>query len=128
MDLTKTAVEGEITLNLNDNAQADRRHSDRFPIEREMRYRILNKRGVTESGSGNTVNMSSSGVLFFAERIMAPGWRVELSINWPAKLNDKCALRLVARGRVVRSERGTAAIEILKHEFRTQSTAASVAG
>jgi hypothetical protein len=29
----------------------------------------------------------------------------------------------MARGRVVRSERGIAAIEILEHEFRTQATA-----
>jgi hypothetical protein len=109
---------------MNENPEADRRHSDRFPIARGMRYRILDKRSVAESGVGNTVNMSSSGVLFATERVMSPGSRVELSINWPVKLNDKCALRFVARGRVVRSERGTAAIEILEHEFRTQPTAA----
>ena len=113
---------------MNEKAQADRRHSDRFPIVREMRYRILNKRNVTEPVAGTTVNLSSSGVLFAAEGIMSPGWRVELSINWPVKLNDKCALKLVARGRVVRSERGIAAIEILEHEFRTQATAPAVAG
>jgi hypothetical protein len=111
---------------MKENLQTDRRHSDRFPIAREMRYRILNKRSVAESGSGNTVNMSSSGVLFVSERSMSPGWRVELSINWPVNLNDKCALRFVARGRVVRTERGTAAIEILEHEFRTQSANSSV--
>jgi hypothetical protein len=57
---------------------------------------------------------------------MSPGWRVELSINWPVNLNDKCALRFVARGRVIWAERGTAAIEILAHEFRTQSANSSV--
>jgi len=108
---------------MNEDAQADRRQSDRFPIEREVRYRILSRRSVAESGAGSTVNMSSSGVLFATERNMSPGWRVELSINWPVNLNDKCALRLVARGRVVRSAQGTAAIEILDHEFRTQSVA-----
>jgi hypothetical protein len=113
---------------MNEKLQTDRRHSDRFPIVREMRYRILNKRSATESGSGNTVNMSSSGVLFASERMMSPGLRVELSINWPVKLNDKCALRFVARGRVVRSEHGAAAVEILEHEFRTQASAPTVAG
>jgi len=112
---------------MKENLQSDRRQSDRFPIVRELRYRILNKRSVTESGSGNTVNMSSSGVLFAAERVMSPGCRLELSINWPVNLNDKCALRFVARGRVVRTERGTAAIEILEHEFRTQSANSSLA-
>ena len=88
---------------MNDNAQADRRHTDRFPIEREVRYRILDKRSAAESGAGNTVNMSSSGVLFAAGQDVRRGARIELSINWPVKLNDKCALRFIARGRVVRS-------------------------
>ena len=45
---------------------------------------------------------------------------MELSISWPAQLDNKCALKLVARGRVVRFEQGRAAIEILQYEFRTQ--------
>jgi hypothetical protein len=107
---------------MHETVQSDRRHSHRFPIEREIRYRILSKRSLPESGAGNSVNMSSSGVLFTAERVLLPGWRVELSISWPANLNDKCALRLVTRGRIVRSNGGTAAIDILEHEFRTQPT------
>ncbi len=59
-------------------------------------------------------------MLFTTEDILLPGRRVELSINWPAQLDQKCALKLVARGRVVRFENGTAAIEILQHEFRTR--------
>jgi len=101
---------------------ADRRRSDRFAIEREIRYRALNKRGGEETGDGKTVNMSSSGVLFTAEQILRPGRRVELAISWPAQLNNKCALKLVARGRIVRFDNGFAAMEIQQYEFRTQST------
>jgi len=107
---------------MNEYPQVDRRQSDRFPIAREVRYRILDKRTAGESGKGNTLNMSSSGVLFAVEGAVPPGSRVELSINWPVKLNDKCALSLVTRGRIVRAGRGTAAIEILEHEFRTKSS------
>ena len=114
-------VEGE-NVNLNDNAQADRRHSDRFPIEREVRYRVLNKRSSEETGDGKTINISSSGVLFTVDHMLLPGRRMELAISWPAQLNNKCALKLVARGRVVRFEGGRAAIEIQQYEFRTQST------
>jgi hypothetical protein len=113
-------VEGE-NVNLNDNAQADRRHSDRFPIEREVRYRVLNKRSSEETGEGKTINISSSGVLFTVDHMLLPGRRMELAISWPAQLNNKCALKLVARGRVVRFEGGRAAIEIQQYEFRTQS-------
>jgi hypothetical protein len=107
------------------NTQADRRHSDRFPIEREVRYRLLNKRSGEEIGDGKTVNISSSGVLFTSEHILLPGRRLELAISWPAQLNQRCALKLVARGRVVRFEDGRAAIEIQQYEFRTLSSAAA---
>jgi hypothetical protein len=113
-------------VNQNDNAQADRRHSDRFPIEREVRYRVLNKRSSEEMGDGRTVNISSSGVLFTAEHMLLPGRRMELAISWPAQLNNKCALKLVARGRVVRFEGGRAAIEIQQYEFRTHSSAPAI--
>jgi hypothetical protein len=104
------------------NQQADRRHSDRFPIEREVRFRVISKRAGEESGEGKTVNISSSGVLFTSDQILLPGRRMELSISWPAQLDNRCALKLVARGRVVRFEQGRAAIEIQQYEFRTQSS------
>src|SRR5712691_6155906 len=104
---------------MNEKLRAERRHSDRFPIERELRYRIINKRGSEEAGEGRTINMSSAGVLFTSEQMLVPGRRVELSISWPAQLNDKCALKLVARGRVVRFEQSRTAIEIQQYEFRT---------
>jgi len=101
----------------------DRRSADRFPIEREVRYRVLSRKSSTEgeSGIGVTVNMSSNGVLFTTDRYLLPGRRLEVSISWPAQLNSKIALKLVARGRVVRSEEGRAAIEIHQYEFRTQA-------
>ncbi len=108
--------------------QADRRHSDRFPIEREVRFRILSKRNAEEIGDGKTVNISSSGILFTSGQVLLPGRRLELSISWPAQLNDKCALKLVARGRIVRFEEGRAAMEIQQYEFRTQSSAAGPNG
>ena len=100
---------------------AERRHADRFPIEREVRYRVLNKRGGDEAGDGKTINMSSAGILFTTDAMLLPGRRLEISVNWPAQLNNKCALKLVARGRVVRFEGGKAAMEIQQYEFRTQA-------
>jgi hypothetical protein len=101
----------------------DRRGADRFPIEREVRYKILSRKTATdgEGGSGLTVNMSSNGILFTTDRYLLPGRRLEVSISWPAQLNSKIALKLVARGRVVRAEEGRAAIEIHQYEFRTQA-------
>ncbi|MEO8661720.1 MAG: PilZ domain-containing protein [Bryobacteraceae bacterium] len=97
----------------------DRRSSDRFPIQREVRFKVISKKTGEESGSGTTLNISSRGVLFTTDRMLLPGKRLEMAISWPAQLNNKCALKLVARGRVVRCEDGRAAIEIQQYEFRT---------
>jgi hypothetical protein len=102
-----------------EGATSDRRAADRFPIEREVRYRILNKRSSPEEGTGKTINISSTGVLFTTDQILIPGKRLELSISWPLQLDNKCNLKLVARGRVARLEQGRAAIEIQQYEFRT---------
>lgn len=105
----------------------DRRGADRFPIEREVRYKVLNRKNAEEVGSGKTINMSSNGVLFSTEQHLLPGKRLELSISWPAQLDSKISLKLVARGRVVRSDERRAAIEIHQYEFRTQAGPGSAA-
>jgi hypothetical protein len=84
-----------------------------------VRYRVLSKRNGQEEGTGKTVNISSNGVLFTTDKILLPGKRLELSISWPAQLDNKCNLKLVARGRVARLEQGRAAVEIQQYEFRT---------
>ena len=117
--LTIDSIELEVT--------GDRRSADRFPIVTEVRYKILNGRDFVETGSGETVNMSSSGVLFTTEHELQQGKRLELSVNWPARLDDKCQLKLVAKGRVVRSEEGKAAMSIEKYEFRTRGSQNSIA-
>lgn len=99
----------------------DRRRSSRFPIEREVRYKTLNQRSEVLTGLGKTVNISSSGVLFTSDHELAVGTRLELSISWPAQLNERCLLNLVARGRVARNIDGQLAVQIQQYEFRTQS-------
>ena len=98
----------------------DRRASERFPMERDVKYKMAGRKGACMEGAGTTVNMSSRGVLFTVEGEIALGRKIELSISWPAQLNENCALRFVAEGRVVRCEDNTAAVEIGRYEFRTQ--------
>ncbi len=97
----------------------ERRATDRFPIEREMKYRVLAQRNGDGAGEGRTINMSSGGILFSASEELITGRRVEVAVNWPAQLNSTVALRLVARGRIVRSQDRMAAMEIQQYEFRT---------
>ena len=101
----------------------DRRGTDRFPIESDLRYKVVEDRANPDSGAGRTLNMSSSGVLFTAEGRLPVGRRVELSVDWPAQLNEHCGLKLVASGRIVRASAQAAAIRIDKYDFRTRAAA-----
>lgn len=105
-----------------ENTINERRGSARREIERGVQYRILSRKEGEIDSAGKTLNISSSGVLFTTVETLLPGRRVELAIDWPAQLDNKCALKLVARGRVVRHEGDRAALEILQHEFRTRSS------
>ena len=61
----------EVIELITDKSAADRRASDRFPIEREVRYKVLNKKNPgEEAGVGRTVNMSSNGVLFTSDQLL----------------------------------------------------------
>ena len=92
-------------------------------IERDVQYRVLGRGGPEIQADGKSVNMSSSGILFTTKDVLTPGRRVEISVDWPAQLNNQCALKLVARGRIVRFEGDRAALEIMQHEFRTRPKA-----
>lgn len=106
----------------------DRRSSDRFPIERDVKYKMLDGKTVLRTGAGKTLDMSSGGVLFTTEEPLSAGNRLELSVNWPAQLDNTCPLKLVALGRVVRVDQGRAALVIEKYEFRTQGSKTFTAG
>jgi len=104
--------------NADERGDSERRNPGRFPIEREIRFRITNKRHEMV-GSGHTINMSSKGLLFRTEQRLLAGKRLEMAISWPAQLDHRCALKLIARGKVVRAEAGLAAVSIEQYEFRT---------
>lgn len=106
---------------VSDASGAERRRSSRFPIERELRYKTLNQRAEILAGNGKTLNISSSGVLFTSDHELPVGTRLEVSISWPAQLNERCLLNLVARGRVTRHIKGQLALQIQQYEFRTSS-------
>jgi hypothetical protein len=103
----------------------DRRNAERFPIEREIRYKLLRHEGGKEEGVGKSINISSAGILFTTDRHLRPGSDIEVTVSWPVLLTADLHLRLVALGRVVRSEEGTAAMEISRYEFRSVQADAS---
>src|SRR5579872_4308400 len=99
----------------------DRRKKFRFPIRREMRYKLLAEGTIVDSGVGQTINMGSGGIAFSTDHELKPGTFIELSISWPVLLDNTCPMRMIVFGRVLRSEEHRTVCTIDKHEFRTQA-------
>lgn len=100
----------------------ERRRHFRYPLNEDIRYRVVGSKAVLVSGSGRTINVSSGGILFTTSERLRPGQLVEVAVNWPATLNRTVPLQLVATGRVVRSDNDTAAIRFDRYEFRTRAS------
>ena len=99
---------------------AERRSRQRFRIEQDVCYICLS--GARTLGIGKVVDISSKGVRFTTEGALNRGTRIELSMSWPARLNDTSRLKLVIYGCVVRSEKSAAAMRIEQYEFRTRAS------
>ncbi len=101
------------------NTPVERREKKRFVMEREIRYRVLEQDQIIAVGSGKTINLSSNGVEFVTENELPAGAYIEVSIAWPALLENRCPLQLIGFGRVLRSSGRTAAATLEQYEFRT---------
>lgn len=96
----------------------DRRAKTRYPIECDLEYRIFRGRADFRIGTGQTINISSDGLLFYTREELTQGSGIELTLNWPVTLDDRIPLTLRLKGSVVRSEGDRAAAQINSHEFR----------
>jgi PilZ domain len=108
----------------------DRRETSRFPLREDVKYRLLHARNNPICGTGRTLNIGSGGILFTTEHLLPVGRTVEISVNWPARLDGTCPLKFVAVGRIVRADGNQAALKIVRYQFKTRGSAglAAVAG
>jgi c-di-GMP-binding flagellar brake protein YcgR len=97
----------------------DRRTDRRYDIKLDLRWKLIRRRRLLDSGTGATVDLSSGGILFDAGRPLPVGLNVELSVAWPVLLHNTAPLQLIVSGRIVRSAGNTAAVQMVQHEFRT---------
>jgi hypothetical protein len=97
----------------------ERRAKRRFVMEREIRYRVLEQDKIVAVGSGKTLNLSSNGAAFVTEDELPLGAFIEVSIAWPALLENRCPLQLIGFGRVLRCSGRTVACTLQQYEFRT---------
>ena len=102
------------------DASAERRASTRFPLTLEVRYGVSNLLAPAETGSGRTIDLSSSGLSFTADGPLRTGQQLDLAIDWPVLLDGGVQLQLMLSGVVVRTNGTTTALQIRRHEFRTR--------
>lgn len=115
---TNMAWSEEVEQNT-ERIHGDRRYCRRYGIALDVRWKLVRRRKVLESGTGRTIDLSSGGLRFDAGRRLPVGLNVELSIAWPALLHNVAPMQLVVTGRVIRSDAREAAITMSAHEFRT---------
>jgi hypothetical protein len=98
----------------------ERRASKRYSIERPIRYRVVGHGPVGASGNGTTVNMSCCGMWIATDRVLSPGWQLEVEVDWPGKAAGQGSVKLLVKGRVVRSRNDVAmaGVKILRHNFQ----------
>jgi hypothetical protein len=100
----------------------EQRRSARYLLELTLQFKSSYRRKTVVSGTGRTLDISSSGLLFVSDQQLKPGMKVELSINWPVKLHGETALQLVVRGIVVRVVGSATAIRMKQRDFHTRRT------
>ena len=105
-----------------ESIHGDRRYDRRYEMALELRWKLVRRRKVLDSGVGATLDLSSGGILFDAGRQLPVGLTVELSIAWPALLHNVAPMQLAVAGRIVRTHGSRIAISMNQHEFRTAGT------
>lgn len=95
-----------------------RRSSTRYPLELNLRYRVLDGLRTASRGSGTSKDISRTGVRFATPREIPVGSRVELTADWPARFGGIYPLELFMQGTVRRYENGEVAVELANWNFR----------
>lgn len=88
----------------------ERRSRQRFVLAAMARYRLRDFTANPISGVGQTVNVSSTGMLLRLQHNLKVGQRLEVAIDLPIPVKGP-GVELTAQGRVVRVEPGCVAIQ-----------------
>jgi c-di-GMP-binding flagellar brake protein YcgR len=102
----------------------ERRQSIRVPIERPLRYTAhLGSHREILVGTGKTIDISRTGMLFTSEHELPTGTHVEIDIEWMNHIEplglDRLTLLMIG-GFVVRHSNENVALQIEHFEFRSR--------
>jgi hypothetical protein len=100
----------------------ERRVKSRYPLELKVRFQTMGAAGPV-AGVGQTLNMSSSGMLLACASEIPEGTRLKVFVEWPSLLNGTTPLQLITVGTVVRCTQIGVSIVFDSYQFRTMSRA-----
>ncbi|MBV8906831.1 MAG: hypothetical protein JOZ22_24595 [Acidobacteriia bacterium] len=112
-------IQAEALITSPETGFRERREGRRYDVSLKLRWKILHRRRLLESGTGITLEMSSGGLLFKSDQTLPPENTIELAIAWPVLLHNTLPMQLIVSGRVLRISGQHVAVSILQHEFRT---------
>ena len=113
-------------LRFSDFDGPERRSRIRFPIELGAHYMVDGRNDI--SGTGQTMNIGSNGVLITSAHEVSPDTAIRVVIEWPVLLGGVFPIALHIHGRVVRPDHGLVAVQISRHEFRSLAACSTTTG
>ncbi|HEY3825108.1 MAG TPA: PilZ domain-containing protein [Bryobacteraceae bacterium] len=101
---------------------ANRRRTHRFAMHLAAKFRRIEPRSSLDRIIvGESLNISSKGLLFTATEAFNVGEVVEAFIDWPMLLDSRIRLTLVVEGVIMRTAKDHMAMRIERYEFKTRS-------
>ena len=105
------AMEATLGVYALPNVKPERRFSERFPLELPAELHVDGLRL-----SGQTINISSGGLLVKCDGNFQPGTVVTVRLEWPIRQRTR-PVTLIVCGEVVRREPGRIAIQRQQYDF-----------
>lgn len=91
--------------------------AQRFPMRTDIWYRASGRPAWSQ---GEIVNISRSGILFWAGNEIEPKTRLEMRIVFPADMTGGAPVDVVCWGPVIRKETSALAAAILNYRFKKE--------
>ena len=99
----------------------------RYPIRLPVEFRFGRGRDYLPGGQTSTISISSQLILIEPDDRIRVGQRVQIVIDWPARVDNRVPLKLHVTGRAVNTDESCLAIQVRKYEFRIAASKSRVA-
>ena len=98
----------------------ERRACQRFAMVLKVHYTTYYRRKPEARGTGEAVDMSSSGLRFRTDRLLQQGLKIQVVISWPMPVGEGLQLEFVAWGTIIWTRGDEVGVQIVHHQFMTQ--------